>query len=77
MTCTGVVKGNIVVLDNGAQLSDGSRVLVSALEGTELSQNEAIELLLRNPVHRHVGIDKIIDEMKQEREERDASRLSS
>jgi hypothetical protein len=67
-TCKGVVKDNIVVLEDGAQLPDGAEVEVRLLKPS-FSRDEAFAWVLANRITRYVGIDQIIEEDKQEREE--------
>jgi hypothetical protein len=68
-TCRGVVKNNVVVLDEGASLPDGAEVEVRLVEST-LSREEAIRRVLANPITHPVGMDEILEEEKREREER-------
>jgi hypothetical protein len=70
VTYQGVVKGNVVVLEEGAQLPEGARVAVRMLEEPLLSRDEAFEHLLNDPIMRPIGIDEIIQEDKREREVR-------
>ena len=76
MTCTGVVKGNVVELEKNAQLPEGAKVEVRLLDGAVEDETIVIDRILQNRITRPVGIDAIIEEMKQDREERDSSWLS-
>lgn len=72
MTVRGMVKGNIIILDEGAKLPDGARVEVQAIE-TSLSERElqsrreAVERIKANQILRYVGIDEITAEEKRGR----------
>jgi hypothetical protein len=67
-TCKGVVKDNIVGLEDGAQLPEGVEVEVRLLKPL-LRRDEAFARVLANRIRRYAGIDQIIEEDKQEREE--------
>jgi len=67
-TCKGVVKDNIVVLEDGAQLPDGAEVEVRLLK-LSFPRDEAFARVLANRLMYYVGMDQIIEEDKQEREE--------
>ena len=67
-TCKGVVKDNIVVLEDGAQLPDGAEVEVRLLEPS-FRRDDVFAQMLANRITHYVGIDQIIEEDKQEREE--------
>ena len=67
-TCKGVVKDNIVVLEDGAQLPDGAEVEVRLLEPS-FRRDDVFAQVLANRITHYVGIDQIIEEDKQEREE--------
>jgi hypothetical protein len=67
-TCKGVVKENIVVLEDGAQLPDGAEVEVRLLKPS-FPRDEAFARVLANRMMHYIGIDQIIEEDKQEREE--------
>jgi hypothetical protein len=66
--CRGVVKDNIVVLEDGAHLSDGAEVEVRLLKPS-FPRDEAFARVLANRIMHYVGMDQIIEEDKQEREE--------
>jgi hypothetical protein len=66
--CKGIVKGKIVILEEGAHLPDGAEVEVR-LSAPSSGQDEAFVRVLANRITRHVGMDQIIEEDKQEREE--------
>ena len=67
-TCKGVVKDNMVVLEDGAQLPDGAEVEVRLLEPS-FRRDDVFAQVLANRITHYVGIDQIIEEDKQEREE--------
>ena len=67
-TYKGVVKDNIVVLEDGAQLPDGAEVEGRLLEPS-FRRDETFGRVLANRIAHYVGIDQIIEEDKQEREE--------
>ena len=67
----GVVRNNLVVLENGIQLPEGAKVevrLPKKISGEK--RRQAFERIRRNPITRYVGIDEIIEEDKRDREER-------
>jgi hypothetical protein len=67
----GTVKNNMIVLDSGATLPEGARVLVRVSKQlSEERRRQAFERIRRNPITHYVGIDEIIEEDKKEREER-------
>jgi hypothetical protein len=79
LTCRGVAKGNTIVLDEQTQLPEGARVAVSVqIEEPRRSRadqdtEDPFEVLLRRRAAyggRCIGIDEIIEEEKQDREER-------
>jgi hypothetical protein len=65
----GVVKNNVVVLEEGVHVPDGTEVEVR-LPSASRKRKEAFLRVLRNPITRHIGMDEIIEEDKREREER-------
>jgi hypothetical protein len=67
-TCKGIVKGNVVMLEEGAHLPDGAEVEVR-LSVPSFGRNEAFVRVLANRITHYVGMDQIIEEDKQEREE--------
>ena len=67
-TCKGIVKGNVVMLEEGAHLSDGVEVEVR-LSAPSFGHDEAFVRVLANRMTRYVGMDQIIEEDKHEREE--------
>lgn len=71
VACKGIVKDNVVVLEEGARLPDGAEVEVRLVERA-LSREEAFMRVwaqrLANAKY-HVGLDDIIEEDEQEREE--------
>lgn len=73
----GVVKDNTIVLDQDVQLPDGAKVevRVKSLQPAEetMEQEDPFEAVLRHRevyAGRRIGIDEIIEEEKQDREER-------
>jgi hypothetical protein len=66
--CKGIVKDNIVVLEDGARLPDGAEVEVRLLE-RPLRCDDAFARVLANRIAHDVGMDEIIEEDKKEREE--------
>jgi hypothetical protein len=68
-TCKGVVKNNVVVLEEGACFPEGAEVEVRLKAPTQGSE-DPFARVLANRIHRFVGIDEIIAEDKHEREER-------
>ncbi len=64
----GFVKNNTVILEEGAQIPDGTRVEVRLIESPS-SREEAFARVLANPIRHYVGIDEIIEEEKKEQEE--------
>jgi hypothetical protein len=68
MTCKGFVKGNVVVLEEGIHLPDGAEVEVR-LSAPALQRDEAFARVLTSRITRDIGMDQIIEEDKQEREE--------
>jgi hypothetical protein len=68
-TCKGIVKNNAVVLEEGAQLPEGAEVEVRLIEHSETRQ-EVFARVLANRIHHYVGIDELIEQDKEEREER-------
>jgi hypothetical protein len=73
MTLRGTVKGNTIVLDDGACLPEGAVVEVRLLPEPQISREEAFAAVLRHREQNRglrVGIDEIIEEEKQDREER-------
>jgi hypothetical protein len=67
-TCKGIVKGKVVILEEGAYLPDGAEVEVR-LSAPSSGRDEAFARALANRIRRDVGMDQIIEEDKQEREE--------
>jgi hypothetical protein len=66
--CKGIVKENIVVLEEGAHLPDGAEVEVRLIE-RPLTRDEAFARVLANRITRYVGMAEILEEDKKEREE--------
>ena len=79
LTCKGVIRGNTIVLDEETQLPEGARVELSVQieepwgNETHDGQEDPFEAVLRHRAvyaGRRIGIDEIIEEEKQDREER-------
>ncbi len=79
LTCKGVIRGNTIVLDEETQLPEGARVELSVQieepRGNEThdGREDPFEAVLRHRAvyaGRRIGIDEIIEEEKQDREER-------
>ncbi len=68
MICKGVVKDNVVLLEAGVQLPNGAEVEVRLLE-RPLTRQEVFARVRTHRIWRPVGMDEIIAEDKQEREE--------
>lgn len=68
IACKGIVRGNIVVPEEGADLPDGAKVEIYLTERS-LKRDEAFDRVFANRITRYVGMDKIIEEDKKEREE--------
>jgi len=68
-TLKGIVKGNTVVLEQGAALPDGTEVEVRPLRSAE-ELEKAFAGVRANRIDRYVGIEEIIEDDKREREER-------
>jgi hypothetical protein len=74
----GVVKDNHIVLDEDVRLPEGARVEVRvasrpATADSKPSRKEVFEAILRHRAAyegRRIGIDELIEEEKQDREER-------
>jgi hypothetical protein len=66
-TCKGIVKGKVVILEEGAHLPDGAGVEVR-LSAPSFGRDEAFVRVLANRMTRSIGMDQIIED-KQEREE--------
>ncbi len=67
-TFTGLVQNNVVVLKPGDRLPDGAEVEVRIVR-LPTSWEDAFARVRANRVARLVGIDEIIEEEKQQREE--------
>ncbi|HEY7490366.1 MAG TPA: hypothetical protein VIH59_04580 [Candidatus Tectomicrobia bacterium] len=66
--CRGIVKDNVVLLEKGVQLPEGAEVEVRLLE-RPLTRQEVFARVRARRIIRYVGMDEIIAEDKQEREE--------
>ncbi len=65
----GTVKDNVIVLDEGVRLPEGAEVEVR-VRTRKRRLDAAIERVQTNPILRYIGIDDVMAEDKQEREER-------
>jgi hypothetical protein len=74
--CKGIVKNNVVLLEEGAHLPEGAQVEVRLIEHAP-APHEAFARVLANRITRYVGMDKLIEEDKQEREEHPDTWLKS
>ena len=74
--CKGIVKNNTVLLEDGAHLPEGAQVEVRLIEPRP-TRHEAFTRVLANRITRYVGMDEIIEEDKQEREEHPDTWLKS
>jgi hypothetical protein len=74
--CKGIVKNNVVLLEEGAHLPEGAQVEVRLIEPSP-APHEAFARMLANRITRYVGMDKLIEEDKQEREEHPDTWLKS
>lgn len=66
--CKGVVKENVVVLEEGAHLPEGAEVEVRVIE-RPAPRAEAFARVLSKRITRFVGMGELIEEDKREREE--------
>lgn len=66
--CKGIVKNNMVVLEEGVHLPDGMKVEVRFIEPL-LTREQIFARVRNNRISRYVGMDEIIEVDKQEREE--------
>jgi hypothetical protein len=74
----GTVRDNVILLDDGVQLPDGTEVDLRVpswdkkgrQDRRKVKLHEAVQCILNNPITRYVGIDEIIEENKRELEER-------
>ena len=74
--CKGIVKNNVVFLEEGAHLPEGAQVEVWLIEHAP-APYEAFTRVLANRITHYVGMDEIIEEDKQEREEHPDTWLKS
>ena len=65
----GTVRNNVVVLEEGVHLPDGTEVDV-VLPARRRKLKEAVQRIRANPITRTIGIDEIIEENKRELDER-------
>jgi hypothetical protein len=65
--CKGIVKDNIVVLEEGVRLPDGAEVEIRLMEHS-LPHNQAFAQVLKNRITRYIGMQEIIEDDKEEHE---------
>lgn len=65
----GTVKNDVVVLENGVHLPEGTEVDI-LVPTRRQKLKEAVHQILANPITRHVGMVEIIEENKRELDER-------
>jgi hypothetical protein len=65
----GTVRNNVIVLEEGIRLPDDTEVEIYVPLNPE-QRAKAFRRVRRNPITRYIGIDEIIEQDKQEREER-------
>jgi hypothetical protein len=65
----GTVKNNVVVLEEGVRLPEGAEVEVRLMNRQEKLE-KAVRRLYANRITRPIGMQELIEEDKQEREER-------
>ena len=66
----GKVKNNVVVLEEGAHLPDGTAVEVR-IRSDRRQREEAFRRIRRNPITRFIGIDEVVERDKWRRESKD------
>ena len=66
--CKGIVKDNMVLLEQGVQLPEGAEVEVRLLERS-LARQEVFARVRAHRIRRVIGMDEIIAKDKQEHEE--------
>ena len=66
--CKGIVKDNMVLLEEGIQLPEGAEVEVRLLE-RPLTRQEVFARVREHRIIHRVGMDEIVAEDKQEHEE--------
>ena len=66
--CKGIVKDNMVLLEEGVQLPEGAEVEVRLLERS-LTRQEVFARVRAHRIRRAIGMDEIIAEDKQAHEE--------
>jgi len=72
MIARGTVKGNTIVLDDGACLPEGATVEVRLLPEPKISREEAFAAVLRQRelnAGLHINVDELLEEDRREREE--------
>jgi hypothetical protein len=68
IVCKGIVKDNTVLLAEGVQLPEGAEVEVRLLE-RPLTRQEVFARVRTHRILRAVGMDRLLEEDQQEREE--------
>ncbi len=66
--CKGIVRANVVLLEDGGQLPEGAEVEVRLLEPL-LTRQSAFARVRQHRIEQPVGMASILEEDKQEREE--------
>ena len=66
--CKGIVKDNVVLLQDGVRLPEGAEVEIRLLE-RPLTRQELFARVRTHRILRSVGMDEILAEDKDEREE--------
>ena len=66
--CKGIVKDNVILLEEGIQLPQGAEVEVRLLQ-RPLSRQEVFARVREHRIMHPVGMDELLEEDKQEHEE--------
>jgi hypothetical protein len=66
----GTIRNNVVVLEDGVYLPEGTEVKVLTRVEKREQRANAFQRIRKNPIKRFVGIDEIIEDDKDERERR-------
>jgi hypothetical protein len=66
--CKGIVKGQVILLEDGVQLPEGAEVEVRVLE-RPLTRSEVFARVRAHRIRQPVGMAEILEDDKQEREE--------
>jgi hypothetical protein len=68
IVCKGIVKGQVILLEEGVQLPEGAEVEVRVLE-RPLTRSEVFARVRAHRIRRPVGMAEILEDDKREREE--------